>query len=253
MNSFWFQTKMNTTRLIKRDVKTVFFAVFFPLFFYILYTRIFVFDMPESAMSIWQTDYMISMIIFGSLFTSVITQANTLLEDYTNHFQLFVHLTPTSKWSYFLSINAVYVLINLTLILALGLLAYFLNGVTLSFIQWVVFILIVLFGTVPFNLFGIVTSYGRKTTIVNLIGNLLVFPLAILGGLWWPLEIMPPWIVSIGERLVTNQILTLSSNWIYSSEFNFSSFLGIIIWIIGLVIVVMGLEKLFKYKELEVI
>lgn len=229
MKNFWFQTKINARRLVKRDIKTVFFALFFPLFFYVLYTRVFVFDMPASELSVWQTDYMISMIIFGSLFTSVITQANTLLEDYTNHFQLFVHLTPTSKWRYFLSINAVYVPINLTLIVALGMLAYFLNGVSLSIIQWVILILLVLLGTIPFSLLGIITSYGRKTTIVNLIGNVLVFPLAIAGGLWWPLDFMPSWVVSIGERLVTNHILTLSTNWVYSGQLNVSSLIGIII------------------------
>lgn len=252
MKNFWFQTKINARRLVKRDIKTVFFALFFPLFFYVLYTRVFVFDMPASELSVWQTDYMISMIIFGSLFTSVITQANTLLEDYTNHFQLFVHLTPTSKWRYFLSINAVYVPINLTLIVALGMLAYFLNGVSLSIIQWVILILLVLLGTIPFSLLGIITSYGRKTTIVNLIGNVLVFPLAIAGGLWWPLDFMPSWVVSIGERLVTNHILTLSTNWVYSGQLNVSSLIGIIIWIFALVIVIIGLQKLFKFKESEV-
>lgn len=252
MKNFWFQTKMNATRLIKRDVKTFFFALFFPLFFYILYTRIFVFDMPEDDLVVWQTDYMISMILFGSLFTSVITQANTLLEDYTNHFQLFVYLTPTSKWRYFLSVNAVYVPINLGLIVALGTLAYFVNGVSLSLIQWLVLVIIVVFGTVPFSLLGIITSYGRKTTLVNLIGNLLVFPLAIGGGLWWPLEMMPSWVVSIGERLVTHQLLTLSTNWVYSSEIRLSSIAGIMLWILGLVTVIIVLQKLFKYRESEV-
>lgn len=249
MKKFWFQTKINLTRLIKRDIKTVFFALFFPIFFYILYTKVFVFEMPEAEMVIWQKDYMLSMIIFGSMFTMVITMANTLLEDYTNQFQLFVHLTPTSKWYYFLSINMVYIPINLMLILALGLIEYFVNGVRLDMMEWSVLLFIILFGTVPFSLLGVIVSYGRKTTIVNLIGNLLVFPLAIVGGLWWPLAMMPSWIVSIGEHLMTNQILVLSREWVHNNQLDASAFVGIILWILLLVIVIIGLQKLFKYKE----
>lgn len=252
MKKFWFQTKINLTRLIKRDIKTVFFALFFPIFFYILYTKVFVFEMPEAEMVIWQKDYMLSMIIFGSMFTLIITMANTLLEDYTNQFQLFVHLTPTSKWYYFLSINTVYIPINLTLILSLGLIAYLVNGVTLGVIDWVVLLFIILFGTIPFSLLGVIVSYGRKTTIVNLIGNLLVFPLAIVGGLWWPLEMMPSWIVSIGEQLMTNKILVLSRDWVHSNQFNLTALLGIIFWILGLVVAMIGVQKLFKYKESDI-
>lgn len=207
--------------------------------------------MPEEALLIWQTDYMISMIIFGSLFTSVITMANTLLEDYMNQFQLFVHLTPTSKWRYFLSVIIVYVPIHLLLIISLGLLAYFLNGVSLSILQWLVLILIILIGTIPFSLLGIIASYGRKTTIVNTLGNLIVFPLAIGGGLWWPLEFMPAWVTAIGERLVTNHILNLAKEWVHNVQLNPSNLIGVILWIIGLALVIIGLQKIFHYKEMD--
>ena len=253
MKNFWFQTKMNLTRLIRRDLKTVFFALFFPIFFYILYTKVFVFEMSDAEMIIWQKDYMISMILFGSMFTMIITLANTLLEDYTNQFQLFVHLTPTSKWSYFLSIVMVYIPINLMLILALAVIAYFINGVVLSIMNWVGFVVILLLGTFSFSLLGILISYGRKTTIVNVLGNLVVFPLAIIGGLWWPLEMMPSWIVSNGEKLLTNKLLILSQEWIHSNQFNFGAFFSIILWIFGLLVVMMGVQMLFKNKESDIV
>lgn len=253
MHKFWFQTKINLTRLINRDIKTVFLALFFPIFFYILYTKVFVFEMSEAEMVIWQKDYMLSMIIFGSMFTMIITLANTLLEDYTNQFQLFVHLTPTSKWYYYLSINLVYIPINLMLTLALGIIAYFVNGVTLSIIEWIVLLLIILFGTLPFSLLGIIISYGRKTTIVNIFGNLTVFPLAIIGGLWWPLEMMPAWIVAIGEQLMTNKILVLSRDWVHLNQFNLPAFFNIILWILGLIVAMIGIQKLFKFKESDIV
>lgn len=127
--------KINLVRWIKRDIKTVFFALFFPVFFYILYTRVFVFEMPEEEMLIWQTDYMISMVIFGSMFTSVLTMANTLLKDYVNQFQLFVRLTPSSKWRYFLSVSLVYLPVNFVLLVALRAIAYFVNGVALGIME----------------------------------------------------------------------------------------------------------------------
>lgn len=91
--------------------------------------------MPEEEMLIWQTDYMISMVIFGSMFTSVLTMANTLLKDYVNQFQLFVRLTPSSKWRYFLSVSLVYLPVNFVLLVALRAIAYFVNGVALGIME----------------------------------------------------------------------------------------------------------------------
>src|SRR5690625_7770823 len=117
----------------------------------------------------------------------------------------------------------------------------------------VLFLVILWLSSFSFSVLGILISYGMNTTIVNVLGILVVFPLAIIGGLWWPLEMMPSWIVSIGENLLTNKLLILSQEWIHSNQFNFGAFFSIILWIFGLLVVMMGVQMLFKNKESDIV
>lgn len=53
----------------------------------------------------------------------------------------------------------------------------------------------------PLCLIGISISFLKDENQIQLVSNLLAFPLAILGGLWWPTEIMPKTARVIGKHL----------------------------------------------------
>jgi ABC-2 type transport system permease protein len=62
---------------------------------------------------------------------------------------------------------------------------------------------IVLSGVVLFLLLSLLALYGSSQRGANLLGNLVALPLAMIGGSFFPFEIMPGWMAAIG-RLTPN-------------------------------------------------
>jgi ABC-type multidrug transport system permease subunit len=54
-------------------------------------------------------------------------------------------------------------------------------------------------GTAFFLLYLLLTLYATGPREANLLGNVLLFPLSLLGGCFFPFEAMPAWMVSIGR------------------------------------------------------
>lgn len=253
MKAFQYQLKINSMRLIFRNLRSLIFSLIFPVFFYILYSKVFVFPMNEAALIVWQKDYLLSMIIYGVLMTAVTSVGNALLMDHINHFDLFVGLSPTSKWQYTLSVVIVYLPFYFILTLILALVAFFVNGISLSIVEWLGFLIILIIAGIVFSFIGVLVSYGGSSTVVNVLSNLITFPFAILGGLWWPLEMMPNWIQSIGKMLPTYQVAQLSRLWIHERTLDFGLILGILAWALCLGALIYIIQLLMKRKEPQLI
>jgi len=58
---------------------------------------------------------------------------------------------------------------------------------------------LILSGTAGYLLLLTVTVHASNQRAANVIGNLVVFPLALLGGSFFPFEMMPDWMASIGR------------------------------------------------------
>jgi ABC-type multidrug transport system permease subunit len=58
---------------------------------------------------------------------------------------------------------------------------------------------IVLSGLALFLLFLLVALHGSSQRGANLLGNLVALPLALIGGSFFPFEMMPQWMASIGK------------------------------------------------------
>lgn len=253
MNKFLFQSKMNMLRQLIRKPLSVIFALIFPVFFYILYTKIFTFPLPEAALKIWNIDYLLAMIIYGVLITAISNTAGALLEDHLNHFDLFVDLSPAPKWQYYLSMILIYFPFYLFLMIMLGGVAFFINNVQLGMGQWLGLVVIIIGSLIPFSLFGIIISFVGNTTGVNILSNLISFPLAILGGLWWPIETMPEWLQVIGRMLPSYFAANLGRKWVYEGLVDGYSILGLIIWSLSLILVLVIIRLILKRREPQLI
>ncbi|MGO4937519.1 ABC transporter permease [Fundicoccus sp. Sow4_H7] len=252
MNPFKVQLQINIKRLLLRNKRSVIFTLIFPIFFYVLYSSVFTTPMPAELLVVWQKDYLISMLVYGVLMTSILTVANALLVDHMNHFDLFVELSPTPKWQYTVSVILVYIPFILILMLLLGITALMVNQVSLTPAQWLGTLLINLIGMLPFGLIGVLVSYGGSPTAVNIIGNIITFPLAILGGLWWPLEFMPGILQTFGRGLLSYHIAQMNRQWIHEQVIAWDMLLGVLIWTIVLAAIVFVLQLVLK-KEAQLI
>ena len=238
MHNLTTQIVFNFRRLVQRNWKAAFTTLFFPLIFYFIYTRIFTFPMSIEQERIWHIDYLVSMATFGVMMTAIATLAVVLAQDHKQKMDLFVDLSQSSRMQYYIAVTVAYLPLYVILFVALSGLAIFLNQVALSLGQWLILAVSMVVGGVLFSLIGILLSFVGNPAIVNVLCNLVSFPLAIMGGLWFPLYIMPQLIQDIAQFLPTHQLAQLTRALIHKGHFHFNYAFGLLIWIMALLILI---------------
>lgn len=238
MHNLTTQIAFNFRRLVKRNWRAILTTLFFPLFFYFFYTRIFTFPMSIEQERIWRIDYLVSMATFGVMMTAIATLAVVLAQDHKQKVDLFVDLSQSSRMQYYIAVTVAYLPLYVILFVALSGLAIFLNQVALSLGQWLILAVSMVVGGVLFSLIGILLSFVGNPAIVNVLCNLVSFPLAIMGGLWFPLYIMPQLIQDIAQFLPTHQLTQLTRDLIHKGHFHFNYAFGLLIWIVALLILI---------------
>lgn len=83
----------------------------------------------------------------------------------------------------------------LTVLLAGGLL----NGVRLDAWQWITLALLLWIGALPFTLLGLGNGYRLTPQGTGVVNVACLMGFAIVGGLWFPLELLPKWLRSVGR------------------------------------------------------
>lgn len=84
----WYQSKFNFKRIILRNPNFLFFDILIPVLFYLLFTKILSDDMG------FKRDYLVSMMIYANLLGSVLTVANTLVNDYVSGYAKSLQSSP---------------------------------------------------------------------------------------------------------------------------------------------------------------
>ena len=76
-----------------------------------------------------------------------------------------------------------------------------LNGVSMTFVEWLSCAAWILIASFPFLALGILVGTMKQVDTASGVSNLIYLGLAITGGLWMPMEIMPKTIQLIGSWL----------------------------------------------------
>ncbi|MFF4801615.1 ABC transporter permease [Streptomyces sp. NPDC001351] len=69
--------------------------------------------------------------------------------------------------------------------------------------------LVLLLGSVPFTLFSVAVGFRFRTGAANALLNAVLFPLAVLSGLWMPIRLLPSVVRDIAEFLPTYHLAQL--------------------------------------------
>lgn len=248
MTNYLFQTKINFERIVLRNKAFFLFDMLLPITFYLLYTKILTTGIPASAMAVWNEDYLVSMMIYSCMLGGIITTSNTLLDDQTSHFKLFISLKPISKFQYYSSMALVFIFLNLISSILICSVGIFINHIDLSLHLLIILICINLLGTIPLILIGALISLAKGSNTVNLLNNLVVFPLAIISGLWWPIRIMPDWLQRIGKIMPTYQLSNLEQTFLHTGSINWHAIINISAWLVIIALLFLVLSRIQKRK-----
>lgn len=233
MKNFAYQLKINLKRFLLRNPFFFIFTISFPAIFYLIYTKVAISNAPAG----WNKRFLVSMIVYGILVNSLTTLSRILSSDDKNGFKLFVKLSPASLTSYYANIFVVFEIMNLVEISAVALVGVFVNKVNLSFENWLVLLVAVPVLCIPFALIGVLISFVGDENAVGALANLLMFAIAILSGLWWPLSIMPDYLQKLGKIMLGHPVSELSLNLLLKQNLATSQLQTLFIWLIVLVLI----------------
>lgn len=242
MNAFTNQVKTNIIRIIVRNPRFMAFDIGVPALFYILFTKVMNQGLPAS----FEKTYLVSMAIYATLLSSIITVANTVLSDKEQAYIRFIDVSPVSRNTYYASMGIVLFILTMVEIAVIELIAKLYIGVSMSVINWLVILTVVTIASIPLMIFGVSLSFVGSNTVVNLMVNLIVFPAAILSGLWWPLSMMPTWSQTIGKLLPTYQTSVIVNDVMKQTAVPLKMIGGELVWLvlaIGLLVVVQKIQR----------
>lgn len=198
MKAFQLQCKMEIKRIL-RNRYFVFWSLIMPILFYYIFTNVVNTNAPDKVA--WEAHYLMSMTVFSVMGSSIMTIGIRMVQERAQGWSTFMRTTPLPDPVYFTAQmvgQSVIHLLSITVIFIAGAL---INGVSLTSFEWIMSGLWILLGSLPFLAIGILIGMMKKVETAAAISNVLYMLLAVAGGMWMPLEIMPKMMQSIGHWL----------------------------------------------------
>jgi ABC-2 type transport system permease protein len=198
MNTFVMQCKMEIKRVL-RNKYFVFWSLAMPIIFYYIFTN--VVNTNAEDPNAWEAHYLMSMTVFSVMGSSIMTLGIRMVQERAEGWSNFIRTTPLSDHVYFAAqmVGQTFIhALSITVIFASGAI---INGVSLTPFEWITSGLWILFGSFPFLAIGTLVGLMKKVETAAGISNVLYMVLAVSGGLWMPLEIMPSMMQNIGQWL----------------------------------------------------
>ncbi|WP_010496451.1 ABC transporter permease [Paenibacillus elgii] len=195
MNMFIAQCKAELLRSL-RNKKVVIFSIGVPMLFYLIFTNSAGGDSGTGGTA-WKTYYLMSMTAFGLLSISINTLGVRMSQERAQGWVRCLHVTPLPSSAYVGAKIVSMSVVNAAIIAVMFLAGGLIKGVQLSMAQWVGCGLWLLIGSLTFLALGTLVGMVRKAELAQVIASLLQIGLSLIGGLWMPVDAMPPMMKAI--------------------------------------------------------
>lgn len=192
------QCKSELLRII-RNPYYVFWSLFMPIMFYFIFTKV-VNTGSEDARQ-WQAHYLMSMSAFSVMGSSIMTLGIRLVQERTQGWNTYIRITPLPSSVYFFGKMFGQTIMHLFSVLCIFAAGYLMNGVSLSASEWLFSGLWIVIGALPFMALGTLIGFMKRVDTASGVSNVLYMVLALAGGMWMPLEILPRAVREIGRWL----------------------------------------------------
>lgn len=230
--------------LMKRQAAYYLLSIGLPSVFYLIFSGVMSSDTPTSVLRL----YLFSMTVFSIMSSAFFSIPSSLQSDKTNNWQKMIQHSPVSMVEYYISKLFSVLLTFLLSIVVVFSVGYFVRGVSLPTMDWLIIALIILFGSLVFIAMGVLVSLLPSAQLMSVVGNIAYMALAVLGGLWFPLSMFPAWLRSIGKLMPSYQLMQVVSSYLEHREFNAIAALIVLVYTVGVSLVVLQLKKRIEVK-----
>ncbi|RSK29060.1 ABC transporter permease [Bacillus sp. HMF5848] len=203
MNILLSQCKLELVRTLRNPFFLVF-SVIMPVAFYFIFSNT-VGNTQQVDGVAWNAYYLMSMTIFGLVGAAISTFGIGLAQEGSQGWIKQMKVTPLPTWIYYAAKLFTQSIINAVIIIVMFLAGSLLNDVDLATSQWIYSGLWIWIGVLPFLALGMVVGQFKTVDTASIFANISHLGLALLGGLWMPLDAMPKLMQTIGEWMPTNR------------------------------------------------
>ncbi|RBQ14272.1 ABC transporter permease [Spongiactinospora rosea] len=227
-------------RALARNVTFLLVTIGLPVVFFLVMSEVFGdMDIRGIDMSRYM---MLSMAAFGAMSVSIAVGTRVGRERLAG-WNRQLRLTPLPGWSYVVSkvIVALALVLPTTLLIFLAGLA--LKGVSLTAGQWLGATLAVWLGALPFGVIGLAIGLSVRPDSADGLGVAVYLPLAMLGGLWVPVEILPGFMATFAKVLPSYWLAENARQHLISGSPGLAGPLVVLTWFLALAAVVATLYR----------
>lgn len=175
---------------------------------------------------------MVSMGTYGAM-GSALVAGNTIQMERATGWLRQLMLTALTTTQFFV-VRALVALVVIIPPIALVLLVGRLDGVEMGFTTWLAVAGVALITLIPFVIMGIVVGLWLKPQAASGATTFLMLSMAMLGGMWVPLEMMPTAMQSLGKFLPSYWAAEFSKIPLDGAELSLTGILVLVGWTIGL-------------------
>ncbi len=232
-----------------RNRRYVMLAITIPVAFYLLYTGVLSgaatdADAPVEGLP-WRTYFMISMAAYAAI-GAALGGAIVIAQERDSGWTRQLRVTPLPPVAYVTGKLVVSYVVTVPAIAAVLIAGLTLNHVALSIETWLLLLVSLGVGALPFAALGLLIGYvfdGNSAQGATMLG---LFGLAILGGLWAPISAFPDDVATIGRMLPSFRLADLGRDAAGGLPPD-----GTDVAILALYAVVVGALTMWRYRSSE--
>ncbi|MET7643140.1 ABC transporter permease [Streptomyces sp. NPDC005426] len=187
-----------------RDSTFLIFGTGMPVMMYLIFTNI----GGGGDVDGWKTASMVGMAAYGAL-GSAMSTGTGVASDKSLAWLQQLRITPLSPTRAVVGraiSGSVTVLPTILTVLLAGALV---NGVRMAAWQWAVLVLLLWAGALPFTLLGLGNGYRLTPQGTGVVNVACLMGFGVVGGLWFPLDLLPGWLRSLGRFTPANRFADL--------------------------------------------
>jgi ABC-2 type transport system permease protein len=189
MYAVWKQSQFEFIRTI-RNRQFLVFSIAMPILFYFIFIQV---NGPNLQLegTTWKTYFLMSMAAFSIVGSSLFGLASRISFERTRGWLRLVRTTPMRHTAYIFGQCLSQFVVSVASVTALFVVGGLSQGIDLSAAQWLESGLWLAVGSIPFVTMGLFIGTLFRFEAANLVCNIVNFALGVLGGLWFPVAIMP--------------------------------------------------------------
>ncbi|WP_203886157.1 ABC transporter permease [Planotetraspora kaengkrachanensis] len=230
-----------------RNKRYIIFVIAFPVIFYLLYSNLWGDQVDETTGVKGAVVLMVSMAAYGALAASIMSSAVPWAQERHSGWLRQLQITPLPGWAIICTKLIASMVLVLPSLLLVGLAAVLTQDVSLPAGEWAGLIGSLWVGTIPFIALGLTIGSLLPPDTAQPVAMIGMFGLALLGGLWFPVEVMPSAMKSIAQVLPSYDYASIGWKIVAGDTPEASAVFGIVGWA-----VVLGVLAVFAYRRATV-